>query len=82
MAEPVGTGEKTQAFSDQFVDATDSLIIDVATRPGGDQWPSMISLDFYDYGGTILSTDARELAAMLVKAADSADALDAPRFTE
>jgi hypothetical protein len=78
-------GGGVSAFSDQWVDCTDSCVIDIAAKGRADDagyWPTMIQLDFYEDGCTITSNDARDLAAMLVKAADSADAIDDARFAE
>lgn len=66
-------------YSDQWVDCTGNMVDDIAVRPGEGFYPSMIQIDHYDNGGSILSTDARALAAMLVKAADSADSIDDAR---
>lgn len=70
------------AYSDQWVDATDSAVIDIAVRAynDGGWYPAMVQLDFYDNGCSVLSTDARKLGEMLIAAADSADAVDNDRF--
>lgn len=71
------------AYSDQWVDCTDSAVIDIAVHGDPDDdsyWPSMVQLDFYDYGCSVVSADARKLGEMLIAAADSADAIDSARF--
>jgi hypothetical protein len=73
----------TAPYSDQWVDCTDSVVIDVAAKgdPADDSyWPTMIQLDFYDAGCSIIAPDARRLGEMLIAAADSADAIDSARF--
>ena len=70
-----------EPFSYQFVDVTECITVDVAVKAGGDMWPSMVGLDFYENGGSILSNDARTLGRMLIEAAESADAIDAKRFS-
>lgn len=69
-------------YGDQWIDVTDSFVCDIQARPGTGYWPSMVTVDHYDDGYSITPDDARRLAAMLVKAADSADAHDERRFEQ
>lgn len=53
-------------------DCCDYYYAAASIAQGDGYWPSMISVEF-DCEGTITSGDARELAAMLVRAADACD---------
>lgn len=65
--------DATQVDPLYWEDCTDSYYASASIAQGDGYWPSMISLEI-DVNGTITSGCARELAAMLVRAADACDA--------
>lgn len=59
-------------MSSIWEDCTAYYQVSYSIAKGSGYWPSMISVDA-DLVGTITADDARELAAMLVRAADECD---------